>query len=58
MSDQPCGTCQRPLTEINFYGEQLKGCIECNVWTDTDGASRKIPEEDIEALKGMRCATN
>jgi hypothetical protein len=49
-----CDKCQRPLTEIDFYGKWLKGCIHCNVWTDTNGARRKIPKEDIEALKGLK----
>jgi hypothetical protein len=46
--------CQRALTEIDFYGKRLKGCIACNAWTDTNGALREIPEEDIEAPKGLR----
>jgi hypothetical protein len=58
MPSHTCDKCQRPLLEINFYGERLKGCIKCNVWIDTDGAWRNIPEEDIEALNGMRRATN
>jgi hypothetical protein len=49
-----CDKCQCRLTEIDFYGERLKSCIACNVWTDTYGTLRKIPEEDIEALKGLR----
>jgi hypothetical protein len=49
-----CDKCQRPLTDIDFYGKWLKGCIHCNVWTDSNGARRKIPKEDIEALKGLK----
>lgn len=49
-----CNKCQRPLTRIEFYGERLKGCIECNLWIDTNGTWRKIPEEDVEALQGVR----
>jgi hypothetical protein len=48
MPDSACDKCQRQLMRIDFYGELLEGCIYCNVW------KRKIPEEDIEALKGMR----
>jgi hypothetical protein len=55
MPDSACDKCHRPLTRIDFYGEVLEGCIHCNVWKDVArGAWRKIPEEDIEALKGMR----
>ena len=53
-SPDTCAKCQCPLTKIDFYGRRLKGCIHCNAWTDTNGAWRKIPEDDIEALKGHR----
>jgi len=44
MLDSACEKCQRPLTRI-----------DCNVWKEVAcGVWRKIPEEDIEALKGMR----
>jgi len=57
MPDSACDKCQRPLTRIDFYGELLEGCIYCNIWKEVDrGVWRKIPEEDIEALKGMRRA--
>jgi hypothetical protein len=57
MPDSACDKCQRPLTRIDFYGELLEGCIYCNVWKEVDrGVWRKIPEEDIEALKGLRRA--
>ena len=42
-----------PLTEIDFYRERLEGCMSCNVWITTAGARRKIPQEDIEALRGI-----
>jgi hypothetical protein len=50
-----CDKCQRPLRLIDFYGEQLEGCLGCNLWTDVGGAGlwRKLPEADIEALKGV-----
>jgi len=25
-----CPHCHRPLVEIDYYGERLIGCIECN----------------------------
>ena len=27
-----CPYRQRPLTEIDYYGELLIGCIDCNRW--------------------------
>ena len=47
-------TCNGPLIEIDHYGKRLKGCINCNVWINSDGTWRKIAQEDIEALKGAR----
>jgi hypothetical protein len=29
------------------------GCIDCNVWINSDGTWRKIDKEDVEALKRM-----
>jgi hypothetical protein len=49
-----CDKCQHQLTRIDFYGEQLEGCAFCNVWIDTNGTWRKLPDEDIVALKGLR----
>ena len=28
-----CPHCHRPLIEIDYYGERLIGCIECNRWS-------------------------
>jgi uncharacterized Zn finger protein (UPF0148 family) len=30
MTEDTCPHCHRPLIEIDHYGEQLIGCIECN----------------------------
>ena len=54
MTPDTCHECRQPFTEINHYDKRLKGCIDCNVWINPDGTWRKIPEEDVEALKGMR----
>jgi hypothetical protein len=48
-----CHKCHRRFTEIDYYGKRLKGCIDCNVWINPDGTWHKIPEEDIEAPKGL-----
>jgi hypothetical protein len=47
-----CKRCDRPLVEIDNYGERLLGCIECNRWT-WRGSKRliKLPEGDVQALK-------
>jgi hypothetical protein len=29
---ETCSRCNRPLIEIDYYGERLVGCIECNRW--------------------------
>jgi hypothetical protein len=34
-----CPHCHRPLIEIDYYGEWLIGCIDCNRW----GHGRKRP---------------
>jgi hypothetical protein len=42
------------MLELDYYGERLKGCPDCNVWVRDDGSRRKIPEHDIDALKAVR----
>ncbi|MGB0055588.1 MAG: hypothetical protein WBQ20_02285 [Methyloceanibacter sp.] len=32
MSDKVCPHCNRPLMEIDHYGEVLLGCIDGNRW--------------------------
>jgi hypothetical protein len=32
MVDEHCPHCHRPLIEIDYCGEGLIGCIECNRW--------------------------
>ena len=42
------------LCQVSFHcGERLKGCPDCNVWVRRDGSRRKIPEDDIAALKAV-----
>ena len=45
-----CDRCKRPLTEIDYCGEWLVGCLECNVWRG-DKLEIKLSEEDLMALK-------
>ena len=36
MRDNVCRYCSRPLMSIDYYGEMLIGCIECNRWGRPD----------------------
>jgi hypothetical protein len=44
-----CDRCKRPLTEIDYYGEWLVGCIECNLWR-SDQREIKLSEEELMVL--------
>ena len=47
-----CFHCRETLTEIDYYGERLIGCVECNRWGRL-GDKRlvmELMEEDIESL--------
>jgi hypothetical protein len=47
---EKCPRCDRPLTEIDYYGDSFVGCVECNVWRSEE-LEIKLPEEDLTALK-------
>jgi hypothetical protein len=51
-----CPTCKRSLTEIDYYGEVLVGCIECNRWGRPGDKTlvMELLEVDLEALKDAR----
>src|SRR6188474_2415069 len=49
-----CSQCNGPLIEVDFYGERMIGCIECNRWTRDGWIFIDLPEEDIEALRAER----
>jgi hypothetical protein len=53
MSDQVCPSCHRPLTEIDYYGEPLVGCVECNRWGRPGDKTliMELLEDDLEALR-------
>jgi hypothetical protein len=53
-----CPHCQRPLTEIDYYGEVLVGCIECNVWGRPGDKTliMELLEDDLEALRAARAS--
>jgi hypothetical protein len=48
-----CPYCSRPLTEIDYHGERLVGCLECNRWARPGDESlvMEIMEHELEALK-------
>jgi hypothetical protein len=51
-----CPYCQRPLTKIDYYGEVLVGCVNCNRW-GKPGDKRlvmQLMEDDLEALRNAR----
>jgi len=48
-----CAKCRLRMIEIDYYGEPLKGCPDCNVWVKNDGTRRKIPEDDVAALRAV-----
>jgi hypothetical protein len=49
-----CTQCDTLLIEIDFYGERLIGCIECNRWTRDGWLFIHLPEADLEALRADR----
>jgi hypothetical protein len=52
---EACSHCKGPQIEIDRFGEQLVGCIECNRWTwpGNDSISMALPEEDLWPLKAI-----
>src|ERR1044071_8745106 len=49
-----CSQCSALLIEIDFYGERMIGCIDCNRWTRDWWLFLHLPEEDLEALKAHK----
>jgi hypothetical protein len=49
-----CTQCNALLIEVDFYGERMVGCIECNRWTRDGWLYTHLPEEDLEALRADR----
>jgi hypothetical protein len=51
-----CPYCRRKLTQIDYYGEVLIGCINCNRW-GRPGDKRlimELMEADLKALRATR----
>ena len=51
-----CPHCRRPLIKIDYYGELLVGCIECNRWGRPGDKTlvMELIEDDLQALKNSR----
>ena len=49
-----CSQCNGLLIEIDFYGECVVGCIDCNRWTQDGWLFIHLPDEDFEALRADR----
>jgi hypothetical protein len=58
MTGDTCPHCHSPLIEIDYYGERLIGCIECNRWgrPGDDTLPMQLLEDDVEALRARRGA--
>jgi hypothetical protein len=50
-----CDRCESPLIEIDYYGERLVGCLECDVWQGSKRAFVvELSVEDVQALRGLK----
>jgi len=51
-----CPYCRRPLIEIDYYGDRLVACIECNRWGKPDDKTlvMELLDDDLEALRATR----
>jgi hypothetical protein len=51
-----CPYCHAPLTEIDYYGEVLVGCVACNRWSKPGDEKlvMELMEEDLEALRASK----
>src|SRR5262245_12743128 len=51
MKEANCDRRRKPLIEIDHYGEQLIGCIDCNCWRGNRSAFIvDLSVEEIQAL--------
>jgi len=41
-----CDCCGAPLMEIDYYGDRLEGCIECNTWCGSKGTQNESRRDD------------
>ena len=55
MKDGVCRYCKRPLSRIDYYGEVLIGCFDCNRWGRPNDKRlvMELMQEDLEALRAF-----
>ena len=48
-----CDKCGERLIEIDYYGERLTGCVECNKWGRLGDTNRvlELKEDDLAAVR-------
>jgi hypothetical protein len=51
-----CPYCKRSLIKIDYYGEPLIGCIDCNRWGRPGDKTlvMELLEDDLQALRDAR----
>ena len=51
-----CDKCRQPMIDIDYFGEQLRGCPDCNKWGKPRDSNlvMKLSDEDLEALRLLR----
>ena len=56
MNISNCDRCNRPLIDIDYYGERLVGSIECNRWGRPGDKTlvMELLEDDLQALRDAR----
>ena len=53
MNSEPtvCSQCHELAIEVDYYGERLIGCVECDLWRKNGTEYlMSLPEEDLDAL--------
>lgn len=58
MTNGACPYCRRPFTKIDYYGELLVGCVDCNRWgrPGDEKLVMETLEDNLQALKNARKA--
>jgi len=46
-----CDECGERLIEIDFYGERLTVCVECNKWGRIGDKNRVLELKDLSAVR-------
>ena len=51
-----CPYCNLPLTQIDYYGEVLVGCLDCNRWGKPGDKTlvMELLEDDLAAVRASR----